>query len=118
MLKFIFFILISFPALACLGVNAEGKLAVDGQTWEMNQNFTLGNEQSIPLGPYIFSMTVSHSGKLYRAKYKLEEKKGTKLILITKGEEDELTTGKITDIMAQGEKGQPHSIITLKLKEL
>lgn len=118
MLKILFSLLICLPVFACTGVNVEGKLAVDGQTWKLNQNFTLEREQSIPLGPYILTMTVSHSGKDYKAKYKLEEKKPAKLVLVTQGEEDEIDLAKSRDIMAKGEEGQPHSIITLKLNHL
>ncbi len=118
MLKILFVLFISLPLFACTGVNVDGKLAVDGQSWKLNQNFTLDREQSIPLGPYILSMTVSHSGNIYKAKYKVEEKKAGKLVLVTAGEEDEIDLSKSRDIMAKGEEGQPHSIITLKLNHL
>ncbi len=118
MLKFLFLLFLSFPALACLGVNVEGKLAVDGQTWKMSQKFDLGKEYSVPMGPYILSMTVTHEGKTFLSKYKVEEKKGTKLVLVTKGEEEEIELGKSRDIMAKGEEGQPNSIITINLKDI
>jgi hypothetical protein len=118
MLKYLLVLFISFPALACLGVNIDGKLAVDGETYKFNRTFKLAHEEMIPAGPYIVTMTVTHpEGGLF-VKYKVEEKKGTKLTLITKGEEEELEIDKSRDIMAKGEPNQPNSIITIKLKDI
>lgn len=118
MLKFIFLFLFSFPAFACLGVNVDGKLAVDGQTWKMNQNLTFGREHSFRMGTFILSMTVSHSKTDFLVKYKVEEKKGNKLVMITYGEEGEIDLNTPRDIMAKGLEGQPNSIITLKLRDI
>ncbi len=118
MLKFLFLFLFSFPAFACLGVNVDGKVAVDGQTWKMNQTFTFGREQSVRMGPYILSMTINHNKTDFRVKYKLEEKKENKLITVTRGEEVEIDLNTSRDIMAKGLEGQPNSIITLKLRDI
>lgn len=118
MLKFIFLFLVSFPALACLGVNIDGKLAVDGETYKFNRTVKLAHEEIIPAGPYIISVTVTHPEGGLLMKYKVEEKKGTTLTLITKGEEEEIEVGTSRDIMAKGEPKQPNSIITVKLKDI
>lgn len=118
MLKFLFLFLVSFPALACLGVNVDGKVAVDGQTWKINQTFTFGREQSVRMGPYILSMTLSHSKTDFRVKYKLEEKKENRLLTVTRGEETEIDLNTPRDIMAKGVEGQPNSIITLTLRDI
>ncbi|MFL5783061.1 MAG: hypothetical protein ACJ76H_00545 [Bacteriovoracaceae bacterium] len=118
MLKILFLFFITFPALACSGFLVEGKLSVDGQNWKFNRKFKLGQEEMVPAGPYIVSMTFTYPENGYRAKYKIEEKKGTSLVLITRGEEDDLVTGKSRDIFARGETGQPNSIITVQLKEI
>ncbi len=118
MLRFIFCLLISIPVFACTGVNVEGKLAVDGQTWKMNMNIAMGKDISVPMGPYIFTMKLIHPEGGYLVKYRLEEKKGTTLTLVTKGEEEEIELNKSRDIMARGEEGQPNSIITLRLKDI
>lgn len=118
MLKYLLAFFISFPALACLGVNIDGKLAVDGQTYKFNRTVKLAQEDLIPAGPYIISVTVTHPEDGLFMKYKVEEKKGTTLTLITKGEEEEIEIGKARDIMAKGEPNQPNSIMTIKLKDI
>ena len=117
-MKFLSIFLISFPAIACLGVNLDGKLAVDGQTWKMNQTLTFGREHAFRMGPYILSLTVTHSKTDFLVKYKVEEKLKNKLILITHGEEGEIDLNSSRDIMAKGLEGQPNSIITLQLRDI
>ncbi len=121
MLKFIIFIsvLISFPALACTNLFVEGSLAVDGQSWKFGHKLRgIGKEDSFQAGPYIIAMTYIYPDKGYVVRYKVEEKKGASLTLITKGEEEEIELNKSREIMAKGETGQPNSIITLKLKDI
>lgn len=111
--------LITFPALACTNLFVEGRLAVDGQTWKFSHKHRgLGKEDTFQAGPYIISMTLTYPEEGYLVRYKVEEKKGTTLTLVTKGEEDEIELHKSRDIMAKGEPGQPNSIITLKLKDI
>nr|AIA17975.1 Unknown Function [uncultured bacterium] len=117
MLKFIFAMLITFPALACSGFQVDGKLSVDGQTWKFSRKFHLGTEEMIPAGPYIIAMTYTYPENGYRVRYKIEEKKGITLTMVTRGEDDEIEMNKTRDIMAKGETGQPNSIITIKLSE-
>lgn len=119
MLRFIFLLFISLPAFSCTNLFVEGSLAVDGQTWEFSRKLRgIGKEDSIPAGPYIIAMTVTHPESGLFVRYKVEEKKGTSLVLVTKGTEEELVLNKPRDIMARGEQGQPNSIITLKLKDI
>lgn len=119
MLKYLFLMFITFPALACTNLFVEGKLAVDGQTWKFSQKLRgLGKEDSFQVGPYLVAMTFTYPDKGYRVRYKVEEKKGITLTTVTHGEEDEIEMNKSRDIMARGEAGQPNSIITLKLKDI
>ena len=119
MLKFIFLLLFTFPALACSNLFVEGSLSVDGQTWKFTRKLRgLAKEDSIPAGPYIIAMTVTHPDTGLFVRYKVEEKKGTSLVLVTKGEEEELELNKGREVMAKGEQGQPNSIITIKLKDI
>ena len=119
MLKFLFVFLFTVPAFACSNLFVEGSLAVDGQTWKFSRKLRgLAKEDLIPAGPYIIAMTVTHPENGLFVKYKVEEKKGTSLVLVTKGEEDELELNKGREIMAKGEQGQPNSIITIKLKDI
>lgn len=119
MLKLFLFLLITFPAIACSNLFVEGTVAVDGETWKFNRKLRgLAKEDSIQAGPYILAMTVTHpEGGLF-VRYKLEEKKGNSLTLVTKGEEEEIELNKNREIMAKGEQGQPNSIITIKLKDI
>jgi hypothetical protein len=113
------FALVTFPALACTNLFVEGKLAVDGQTWKFGQKLRgLGKEDSFQVGPYLIAMTLTFPDKGYRVRYKIEEKKGLTLTMVTHGEEDEIELNKTRDIMARGLEGQPNSIITLKLKDI
>ncbi len=119
MLKFILLAFISFPALACSNLFVEGSLAVDGQTWKFGHKLRgIGKEDSFQAGPYLIAMTYVYPDTGYVVRYKVEEKKGTTLTLITKGEEDEIELNKTREIMAKGETGQPNSIIILKLKDI
>lgn len=119
MLKLIFALFITLPSFACTNLFVEGKLAVDGQTWKFNQKLRgIGKEDSFQVGPYIVAMTFVYPDKSYLMRYKVEEKKGTSLTMITNGEEDEIELNKSRDIMAKGLEGQPNSIITIKLKDI
>jgi hypothetical protein len=118
MLKKIFiFITLAFTlnALACWKV--DGSLAVDGETWKFNQKIKHNMEYIFPLGPYIFKMTMK-AGKTQTLVYVVQEKKGTKLTLITEGEEEQIKVGESKDIFAKGVKDQPNSIITVKLTNI
>lgn len=101
--------------MACWKV--EGSFAVDGETWKINQKFDHNKEYVMPMGPYIVKMTVK-PGKTQTLVYVVQEKKGTNLVLVTKGEEEEIKAGQSRDIFAKGEEGQPNSIITVKLTDI
>lgn len=105
----------SLSALACWKV--EGSLAVDGETWKLNQKIEHGKEYIFPMGTFILKMTFK-SGKNPTLVYVVQEKKGTKLTLVTQGEEEELKVGESRDVYAKGEEGQPNSIITVKLTNI
>jgi len=109
----ILLLFITNTALACW--KAEGSFAVDGETFKFSQKIDHNKEYKFPGGNFILSMTVTPDGKeMNNLQYKIEEKKGLKLILVTHGTE-ELKPKKKTDIFAKGEDGQPNSIITINL---
>ncbi len=107
----------TFSVFACYKV--EGQLGIDGETFPLNQKIELNKEYSLPQGSFILSFTVKAAKKKgeYHLKYKVEEKKGTTLAMVTFGEED-LSEAKSRDIYAAGEKDQPHSILTLKITDI
>lgn len=110
------FMIYSLSALACWKV--QGTLAVDGEVWKINQKINHDKEYGFPMGPFIYKMTISKGeGKKHKVVYKLEEKKGLKLELITFGS-DEVEPGNRREIFAKGEKGQPNTIITLKIQDI
>lgn len=109
------FLAFSLNAFACWKV--EGSLAVDGETWKLNQKFDHNKDYIFPMGPFILKMTIK-PGKTQTLVYVVQEKKGTSLTLITQGEEEEIKVGESRDIYAKGEKGQPNSIITVKLTNI
>lgn len=106
---------LSLNAFACWKV--EGSLAVDGETWKINQKFEHNKEYILPMGPFILKMTIK-PGKTQTINYVVQEKKGTVLTLVTKGTEDEIKVGEARDIYAKGEEGQPNSIIIVKLTNI
>lgn len=109
------FLTFSLNAFACWKV--EGSLSVDGESWKLNQKIEHNKEYIFPMGTFILKMTVK-PGKTQKLVYVVQEKKGTTLTLVTKGEEEEIKVGESRDIYAKGEEGQPNSIITVKLTNI
>lgn len=109
-------LLLSFNLFACW--NVEGEVAVDGETYKINQKFVHNKEYSLPMGSFIFSLKiVPGKSKTHEIKYKLVEKKKLSLVLITQGD-DEITEKTQKEIFAKGEEGQPNSIITIKITDI
>lgn len=107
---------LSFNLFACW--NVEGEVAVDGETYKINQKFVHEKEYSLPMGSFIFSLKIiPGKNKTHELQYKLVEKKKLNLVLITQGEE-EITEKTQKEIFAKGEEGQPHSIITIKITNI
>lgn len=109
----------SFSALACWKL--EGSVGIDGETYKLNQKVDHDKEYILPMGAFIFKMTVStnqENKKLKNMKYVVQEKKGTSLILVTSGEEEDIEVGKAKEIYAKGEEGQPHTVMTIKLTDI
>lgn len=110
-------LLISVNALACWKV--DGSFAVDGDTWKINNKFDHGKEYSFPMGTFILTLKVrTEKDKSQTLVYKVQEKKGTTLTLVTEGEEEALKVGESRDVYAKGKEGQPNSIITVKLTNI
>lgn len=109
----------SLSALACWKI--EGSVGIDGETYKLNQKVDHDKEYIMPMGTFIFKMTVSTSKenkKHQTMKYVVQEKKGTNLILVTSGEEEDIEVGKTKEIYAKGEEGQPHTVMTIKLSDI
>lgn len=113
----ILFFTFSLSAFACW--RFEGKLAVDGETFKVDQKIVHDKSYSFPMGNWIMTLSVhaKKDSKINVVKYQIQEKKGTTLTLVTQGEE-EVKDGVEEDVFAKGEEGQPNTIITLKLKHI
>jgi hypothetical protein len=109
-------LLVSLNAYACWKV--EGSLAVDGETWKINQKFEHNKEYILPMGPFILKMLIKSGKKTQTLNYVVQEKKGTVLSLVTQGTEDDIKVGESRDIYAKGEEGLPNSIIIVKLTNI
>ncbi len=108
--------LISFSAFACWKV--EGTLGVDGETFTFKQKLDHGKEYSFPMGTFILNLTLnSGKAKSHTVSYAVFKKKGVKLNLVTKGDDD-VTEDTKKEIFAKGEKDQPNTILTLNLKNI
>jgi len=114
--------------LMCLfSVNAfanwqmEVAFGIDGETWKIDHaKFVEAKETEISFGNYVVKMTVKKGTteeKGLDVSYSINEKKGEKLTLISKGEENLVDNGK-GEIFAKGEPKQPNTIITLKFKNI
>lgn len=110
-------ILFSVNALACWKV--EGSFAVDGETWKINNKFDHGKDYSFPMGTFILTMKFrTEKDKTKTLEYKVQEKKGTGLTLVTEGEEEAIKVGETREVYAKGKEGQPNSIIIVKLTDI
>lgn len=110
----LFLSLISFNAFA--DWQTELTLGIDGETFASEKMILVNaKESSIPLGRYLLKLTITKSkeDKFLEVSYALSEK--TKLV--AKGK-DEIEDRPTNEIFAKGEKGQPNTIITLKMKSL
>lgn len=97
----------------------EGSFAVDGETWKIDNKIEHNKEHIFPAGTFIVKLTVKpQDKKLNTLSWVVHEKKGNSLVLVTKGDEEDIEAGKTREIYAKGEEGQPNSIIIVKLKEL
>lgn len=115
MLKKLFFIsgiLLSLNVLACWRL--EGSFAVDGETWKINQKIDHNKEYVFPMGAFILNLNVQKEKKVKILRYKIQEKEGIKLNLVSQGEE-EVKENETNTIFAKGEENRPQSIITVKL---
>lgn len=105
---------LSFSAFACWKV--EGKFSVDGESWKIDQKIDLKKDYTMPMGTFLVSLNlVQNKDKSFTMKYQVHEKKGVTRTLVTSGEEENIKEKELRDIYSRGEKGQPHSIFTIKL---
>jgi hypothetical protein len=98
----------------------EVSLGIDGETWKIQQaKFTPGKEETLIFGIYTLKMTIKKSSQEngLDVNYSLHQKKGEQTLLITKGE-DIIEEKSKSEIFAKGQPSQPHSIITLKFKNI
>ncbi len=106
-------------ALACWKL--EGSLAIDGETWKINSKIDHDKEYIFPMGVFILKLMITRdqsNKKFHTINYAIHEKKGASVLPITIGEEEEVELDKSKQIYAKGGEGRPHSIITIKLKDL
>lgn len=110
----LFLSLISFNAFA--DWQTELTLGIDGETFVSDKIILVNaKESSLSLGRYLLKLTISKSkeDKFLEVSYALTEK----TTLVAKGKDD-LEDRPTNEIFAKGEKGQPNTIITLKMKPL
>jgi hypothetical protein len=115
-LMIVFLFLFSFQAIACWEL--KGSIAVDGETFTIQQKVNHAKDYSFPIGNFIFNLKImAGKAKAHTLTYSLLEKKQAKLILVTNGEE-EIFEKKTKEIFAKGESGQPNSILTFDLNHI
>ena len=120
-MKTLFLLLLSLLSLNALA-DWEGELTlgIDGETFKKEKvTFINAKETSLTIERFLLKMTISKAKaeKSLIVKYSLHEKTGQKITLVTKGE-DELEDQPTNDIFAKGEKGQPNTILSLKMKQI
>jgi antitoxin component YwqK of YwqJK toxin-antitoxin module len=115
-LLIIIIFLFSVQASACWEL--KGTIAVDGETFTIQQKVNHAKDYSFPFGTFIFNFKIiTGKAKNHTITYSLVEKKQAKLNLITTGE-DEISEQKKKEIYAKGEQGQPNTIFTFFLKHI
>lgn len=83
------------------------------------KNLSMGRNILSQLEIIFFSLTlITKDKKRPTLKYEIKEKTNLKIILVSKGEEEDLELDKSKDIYAKGEPGQPHSIISIKISKI
>ena len=97
---------------------ARGDFSIDGEAFPILQKFDKGKDYVISGGTFLLHLRLQKKEQKLSLTYSLEERKGTKLILITKGEEQSIAPGKHKEIFAKGLPGQPHSIISLTFENI
>lgn len=113
----IFCLLFSINAFSCW--IAEGSFSTDGEVWKFNQKLEHNKEYIIPAGEFaVHLVLIEKNLKPDILKYEIKKKKGLRLEVISKGEEEDLELNKARDIFAKGEEGKPNSIITIKLSKI
>lgn len=99
---------------------AEVALGIDGETWKIERKkIEEGKEALFDMKEYLVKMTIKKTKEAGRLDvvYAVMAKKKNKQVLVSKGEEN-INEKKPHDIYAKGEKDQPHSIISIKLKNI
>jgi len=113
----IFFLFFSLNAFSCW--IAEGSFSTDGEVWKFNQKFEHNKEYIIPAGEFSLHLVLLEKNKKPATlKFEIKQKKGLKLELVSKGEEEDLELNQLRDFFAKGEEGRPNSIITIKLSKI
>lgn len=119
MLKLIVFLIaiaLNTSALACWKL--QGTFAIDGENFKIDQKVDHDKTYSLPMGTFILHLTLKTGKKdTHKVQYKIEERDSGKLALVSQGDET-IEVAKPKDIYAGGEKDQPHSIITLMIKDI
>jgi hypothetical protein len=119
-MKALIAIICLFSLNAIADWQTEVSLGIDGETWKIQQaKFSPGKEETLSFGTYILKMTIKKSTQEngLDVTYSLHQTKGEKTLLITKGE-DIIEEKSKSEIFAKGQPSQPHSIITLKFKNI
>jgi hypothetical protein len=121
MLKIIISILLVIAALPAFGCwNLQGSYAIDGETYQFANKVDPNKDYLFPAGAFHIKLRlVQHEKKeTITLFYEIQERKASKLVLVTKGEEEDILLLRQTDVFAKGELGQPNSILTLKLTHI
>jgi hypothetical protein len=107
----------SLPAAACWRMS--GTFAVDGESWKFDSKVEHNREYIFPAGTFILKLTLRPQDKKRTTlAYVVHERQEKELVLVTKGEESDVESGKVRDIYAKGASQRPNSIITVKLTDI
>jgi hypothetical protein len=112
----LFLITLSSTAFGCWSLS--GSFSIDGETWKIHNKLEHNQDYILPAGNFILKLSIQKPTKgINTLSYLLHEKKGTRLIVVSKGRED-FETDKLVNFFLKGEEGQPNSIITMKLTNI
>jgi hypothetical protein len=114
----IFTLMYAFPLLACW--NLQGSYAVDGETYKFSNKVEHNKDYLFTAGAYHIKLRFIPLEKkeTLSLSYEIQERKMSGLVLVTKGQEEDVLISKQTDVFAKGEPGQPNTILSFKLTQI
>ncbi len=110
------FSLVSSNSYGCL--IGKGSLSIDGEIFPLHQKFEPKKKYLFPAGSFLLQIRLVEKGKKLKLSYVIKEKRGTTLMIISRGDEEDMEEGQEREIFAKGLPGKPNSIISFTFEHI